>query len=182
MTSSDSKEAKSIVGPTGETVRANVRRLRGGMQYKELAEKLAAVGRPIPALGLRKIESGGRRVDADDLMALAVVFGVSPLALLLPEDGQRLNSSLMSGVADVEVGHNVQWLFGLGQEPLRVPAHPLRRKRAAGEFTLRSVPQIEPREAGGGFAVPEPTDHAGTEAVRDEIARVEESQLIDWNG
>lgn len=72
------------LGPTGETVRENVIRLRAGTQYKELSEKLTELGRPIPPLGLRRIEAGERRVDADDLMALAVALGVTPNALLLP--------------------------------------------------------------------------------------------------
>jgi transcriptional regulator with XRE-family HTH domain len=54
------------------------------MQYQELAERLEKVGRPIPVLGLRRIESEERRVDADDLVALAIVLGVSPVTLLMP--------------------------------------------------------------------------------------------------
>ena len=72
---------------TGETVRANVERLRGKMnlKYAELARRLEDVGRPIPELGLRRIENGSRRVDADDLMALAAAFDVSPATLLMPD-------------------------------------------------------------------------------------------------
>lgn len=74
------------LGSTGATVAANVRRLREmrGYAYTDLAHRLGVVGRPIPTLGLRKIESGGRRVDADDLLALAVALGVSPPTLLMP--------------------------------------------------------------------------------------------------
>lgn len=79
-----SSKKRIPLGPTGETVRENFVRLRGAMQYKELSERLAQVGRPIPPLGLRRIEAGERRVDADDLMALAMVFGVNTNALLLP--------------------------------------------------------------------------------------------------
>jgi hypothetical protein len=49
----------------------------GAMQYQELAERLEKVGRPIPVLGLRRIESEERRVDADDLVDWAIVLGVS---------------------------------------------------------------------------------------------------------
>lgn len=56
----------------------------GAMQYQELAERLEKVGRPIPVLGLRRIESEERRVDADDLVALAIVLNVSPVRLLMP--------------------------------------------------------------------------------------------------
>ncbi|MFN8101623.1 MAG: XRE family transcriptional regulator [Mycobacterium sp.] len=54
------------------------------MQYVKLAARLEEIGRPIPTLGLRKIESYERRVDADDLVALAAALGVSPVTLLMP--------------------------------------------------------------------------------------------------
>lgn len=54
------------------------------MQYVKLAARLEELGRPIPTLGLRKIESYERRVDADDLVALAAALGVSPITLLMP--------------------------------------------------------------------------------------------------
>lgn len=63
------------LGPAGEQVRANVKRLRGHMSYAELSRELERVGRPIPPLGLKRIEEGERRVDVDDLVALAEVFG-----------------------------------------------------------------------------------------------------------
>lgn len=138
--------AKKIdLGGTGETVRTNVKRLRGGMQYKELAEKLAEAGRPIPTLGLRRIEAGERRVDVDDLMALAVVFDVSPLAILLPDDGAHVLASPFTGVVGREVAHNAQWLFGLGKEPLIVgELEPFNSPRVR-EFQLRSVPAVDER-------------------------------------
>lgn len=73
-------------GPTGETVRENVARLRKGaeLSYAELSRELGRRGHPIPPLGLRRIESGERRVDVDDLTALAFALDVNPHALLLP--------------------------------------------------------------------------------------------------
>ncbi|MFC9874340.1 helix-turn-helix domain-containing protein [Nocardia salmonicida] len=81
-------EKKNPLGPTGETVRANIARHRAGLNlgYAELSRQLEALGRPIPVLGLSRIEKGERRVDADDLMALAVVLDVPPADLLLPYD------------------------------------------------------------------------------------------------
>jgi len=63
-----------------------VRELRekAGLNFKELSDRLAAAGRSIPPLGLRRIEAEDRRVDADDLVALAVALRVNPSALLLP--------------------------------------------------------------------------------------------------
>lgn len=72
------------VGPTGLMLADNIRRIRGmrAWTYVDLAARLTAVGRPIPVLGLRRLEDGKRRVDADDLVALAAVFGVAVQQLL----------------------------------------------------------------------------------------------------
>ncbi|MBF6286919.1 helix-turn-helix domain-containing protein [Nocardia cyriacigeorgica] len=77
---------RNPLGPTGETVRANVARLRDELRltYPELSRRLEDLGRPIPVLGLSRIEKGERRVDADDLVALALALGVSPITLLMP--------------------------------------------------------------------------------------------------
>lgn len=80
-------EKRNPLGATGETVRANViaQRQRKNLSYAQLSRKLKGAGRAIPELGLRRIEEGDRRVDVDDLMALAAAFNVSPIALLVPE-------------------------------------------------------------------------------------------------
>jgi len=79
-------EKRNPLGPTGDAVRANVERLRQAQNlgYAKLAAVLKETGREIPDLGLRRIESGDRRVDVDDLLALAVALGVSPITLLMP--------------------------------------------------------------------------------------------------
>ncbi|WP_409430821.1 XRE family transcriptional regulator [Mycobacterium sp. SMC-16] len=77
-------QKKNPLGATGKAVADNIKLLRGDMQYVKLAAQLEVLGRPIPTLGLRKIESYERRVDADDLAALAVALGVSPASLLMP--------------------------------------------------------------------------------------------------
>lgn len=82
----DEKPQKNPLGPTGQRVRENVRHLRGRLPYRELAERLERLGRPIPTLGLSRIENGARRVDADDLVALALALGVNPNRLLLSVD------------------------------------------------------------------------------------------------
>ncbi|WP_374967817.1 helix-turn-helix domain-containing protein [Terrabacter sp. BE26] len=73
-------------GPTSETVRANIEtfRLARGLTYAELSRELERRGHPIPPLGLRRIEAGERRVDVDDLTALALALRVTPDALLFP--------------------------------------------------------------------------------------------------
>ncbi|MEU2598454.1 hypothetical protein ABZ669_14685 [Streptomyces hirsutus] len=77
---------KTSLGPVGEALRHNVKRLREQkrLTYVELSAKLTEAGRPIPVLGLRRIERGERRVDVDDLAALAVVLSAAPVDLLVP--------------------------------------------------------------------------------------------------
>lgn len=56
-----------------------------GWGFARLSRELTKAGRDIPPLGLGRIEAGARRVDVDDLTALAVVFEVSPASLLMPQ-------------------------------------------------------------------------------------------------
>lgn len=80
---------KTSLGPAGETLMRNIKRIREGQRltFVELSDRLTKVaGRPIPVLGLRRIERGERRVDVDDLLALAHVLDVSPVDLLVPGD------------------------------------------------------------------------------------------------
>jgi transcriptional regulator with XRE-family HTH domain len=72
------------LGEVGHTVKAQIRRLREqrGLSLQGLSERLETVGRPILASGLSKIEAGTRRVDVDDLVALAEALGTAPDDLL----------------------------------------------------------------------------------------------------
>jgi transcriptional regulator with XRE-family HTH domain len=77
--------AKAL-GPAGMRAAENLRRMRQhrGFSYAELARRLAGLGHPILDTGLLKIEKGDRRVDVDDLVALAAALEVSPADLLGP--------------------------------------------------------------------------------------------------
>lgn len=105
--------------PAAAAVAANVRRLREGRRYtlRSLAQALTEAGWPLSADSLNKIEKGTRRVDVDDLMALAVVLGVHPAALLLP----------FTATDDMEItGHgavpaDTAWRWMEGRRPLDVP-------------------------------------------------------------
>lgn len=135
-------DSSKSIGPTGDRVRENLVRLRGEMGHSELSRRLAAAGRPIAPLGLRRLEAGERRVDVDDLMALAVVLDVSPLALLLPPDASPDTDSVMTGVNDRNVAHEVQWKYGLGQRPI-LEGPPFDESfEAIDRFRKASVPTI----------------------------------------
>lgn len=66
-------------GPLAQCIARNVKRLRQqrGLAHTVMSARLAELGRPIARLGLAEIEKGRRRVDADDLAAIATVLGVA---------------------------------------------------------------------------------------------------------
>jgi transcriptional regulator with XRE-family HTH domain len=72
------------IGATGKAVIANVGRLRKAqhLSFRALSDRLAEIGRPILPSALHAVSQGRRRVDADDLVALACVLGVTPADLL----------------------------------------------------------------------------------------------------
>jgi transcriptional regulator with XRE-family HTH domain len=73
-------------GPVSRYVVENVKRLRADYRWSlaELSAEMTRVGRPMLASGLNRIEQGRRRVDADDLVGLALALQVTPITLLLP--------------------------------------------------------------------------------------------------
>lgn len=75
------------LGPTGIRLSKRVQDLRQarGLTLGTLARRLGELGRPIDLSALAKVEKGQRRVDVDDLVALARVLDVSPNWLLLPD-------------------------------------------------------------------------------------------------
>src|SRR5438094_776269 len=73
------------IGPVGLQVGQRLKELRRARGYTlgDVEAKLAEIGRPVLLSALSKIEKGQRRVDVDDLVALARVLKVSPGSLLL---------------------------------------------------------------------------------------------------
>lgn len=92
----------------------NVKRIRErqGMSFAGLARRLELLGRPIAPLGLRRIETGDRRVDADDLVALAAALRVSPVALLNPDAEDDQDPVEVTGVGTVPAHRAYDWLVG----------------------------------------------------------------------
>ncbi|MFD3849218.1 helix-turn-helix domain-containing protein [Streptomyces microflavus] len=73
--------------PLGDTTRhvgRTVRDLRErqGTSTTVMAQRLTALGRRISQSGVTRLETGQRRIDVDDLVALAAVLGVHAAALL----------------------------------------------------------------------------------------------------
>lgn len=166
------------MGATGNQVAANIKRLRGSVQYKELSEQLAAIGRPMTPVAIRDAENGKRRVDVDDLMAFAIVFGVSPLTLLMPEYGSKDITTRITGYPD-EMGSNIAWLWGRADEPLEVPQDPLlpdhsMNDREIAIFRLHARPEIEPRDTVTAVAAWVPSD-------KDEASKQDRDMLVEAN-
>lgn len=105
-------------GPVGDRVRHRVATLRRErrLTLAQLSERLGQVGRPILPTGVSKIEAGERRVDVDDLVALALAFDVPPNALLLPADVDPTADVPLTGSVSAP-GVDV-WLWAIGDSPL----------------------------------------------------------------
>ena len=121
MPPSDDTTARVPLGPVGRYVIENLKQLHDVRRftYRELADRLAELGRPIPTLGLSRIEKGTRRVDADDLVALAIALGVNPSALLLPRDTGPGDEIKLA--QDFPVAAVAAWEWSAGHYPLVPP-------------------------------------------------------------
>lgn len=101
----------------GNAVAANLRRLRRrrDLSQQQLAERLEQLGRPLRASAVMKIESGDRRVDVDDLVAIAVALNVPLAALLLPDVGEDEEVAVVPSQA---VPAWSAWKWATGQHSL----------------------------------------------------------------
>jgi transcriptional regulator with XRE-family HTH domain len=134
----DDRGPRNPLGPVGRTVIENIRQLRQarGLSYARLSAKLAELDRPIAVLGLRRIENGKRRVDADDLVALALALNVTPPALLLPRSVAAGDEQVALTPAVACTAEDA-WLWAGGQWQLR--DHDL------DDFLLHARPEYQVR-------------------------------------
>ncbi|MFE9065042.1 helix-turn-helix domain-containing protein [Streptomyces violaceusniger] len=109
------------LGPNGRAVAANVKRLRAarGMSLRALSEALEKAGRGLSQDAINKIENGAkpdakqiRRVDVDDLVALAVALRVNPSALLLPLTDDPSQTVKITGFGEVGADRAWDWVDG----------------------------------------------------------------------
>lgn len=149
------------IGPTGRTVAANIARLRkrSGMTSRELAGRLTAAGRSVSQSSVTRMERAERIVTADDLAALAVAFGVSPAALLLPLEDSPEAAVDVTGAGRVSA--DAAWSWASGERPLAGED----TRTAAMEYALASLPpnRREARQHPAGQAA---------EAARADVARL----------
>ncbi|MEV6079670.1 helix-turn-helix transcriptional regulator [Streptomyces sp. NPDC052069] len=88
------------IGAAGVHAGQAVARLREarGWDQQELIARLSEAGRSMSQPIVSRIEAGARRVDVDDLVALAAVFDVS-VAALFPDDGRRAPAAVPAALA-----------------------------------------------------------------------------------
>ncbi|WP_185909556.1 helix-turn-helix domain-containing protein [Streptomyces sp. WAC01280] len=94
------------IGPAGRHVGQAVARLREARSWDQaaLVAQLAAEGLALSQPILSRVEAGTRRVDVDELLALAAVLGASPLALLPPDATTSPASPSPGSVRGVSAG------------------------------------------------------------------------------
>lgn len=128
------REPVGRVGPVGETVRRELvllRRLRQ-MSQRALAQQVSALGVRLAPSAVAKIEDGSRRVDVDDLIALAVALN-APVARLLVGDFQRAleDDPTVALTPGLKVDAFRAWGFVTGQAALADPDDPGDRRPAS---------------------------------------------------
>lgn len=102
---------------SSQRVAHNVAELRSlrGLSLRDLSVRLRQLGRPILPSGLFKVESGERRVDTDDLVALAVALDVTPTRLLLPATAEDRKMALTPSTVCEE---RTAWAWAVGDHEL----------------------------------------------------------------
>lgn len=136
MEAEEPRHRPGKLGPSGQFVAKNLARIREkqGLSTTQLAKRLKAAGRPITPTGITKIENMARRVDVDDLVALSVVLGINPNALLFPPIADL---STMAVTADDRERTTYEiWQWADGRQPLHDDDDP-------DEFHVRVRPRGE---------------------------------------
>jgi transcriptional regulator with XRE-family HTH domain len=144
------------IGPSSERAAANIRRIRRAREVTTaaLSQRLAAVGHPVADTGITKTEKGDRRIDVDDLVALALALGVTPNTLLMPEVGYLGSADAHCLTPAVSGTAEELWQWAQGESPLHMHVHGaetwLGEDHPALRFTIRSRPYLTAPRAPGG--------------------------------
>ncbi|HLQ55152.1 MAG TPA: helix-turn-helix transcriptional regulator [Streptosporangiaceae bacterium] len=138
------------MGPTSERLAANLgeaRQLRD-LTTAALAGRLRDLGQPVHDTAITKIQKLDRRVDVDEVVALAAALRVTVNWLLLPETdppGRAAAHALTPAAPHGGHTANELWSWATGEVPLPgLPppfAGPLPPARQEAAFLLRNRPQ-----------------------------------------
>lgn len=142
-------------GPVARRVADNVRKLRDqrGLTLQQLSELLTEVGRPIVPSGVGKIEQLQRRVDVDDLVALALALDVTPNRLLLT--GTADSDERIGLTANHDATESWAWVWASGQMLPLVPwppdksAEPISGNAEAHKRRVRFTRENNPHHTSG---------------------------------
>jgi transcriptional regulator with XRE-family HTH domain len=136
-------------GPISGYVVENVKRLRAERKWSlaELSQEMGKAGRPTLSSGLHRLEQGKRRIDVDDLVALAAAFGVSPITLLLPP----VSRGDVALTAELTADAGAAWDWIRAEHPLAVPEDDdgfaeVEFQRRALPFGIRRYPMLTPKQ------------------------------------
>jgi transcriptional regulator with XRE-family HTH domain len=142
-------------GAAGHAVAANIRRLREltGLTLQDVSDRLTRHGRPIARSGLSKIEAGHRRVDVDDLVAIANALGVTADRLLRTADGAPLGLYSMNSenyedtvaVAGVLIRKVLEQMPAEDREAYEALRRRIPSREEAEESRLRAVEEARKR-------------------------------------
>lgn len=103
------------LGPTSDVVSENLLRLRTSrrLSLRALSESLGDGPGKLTHAAIGEIERGARRIDVDELTALAAALGVSPITLLMPFEGDSINRDASLTGASIELPQDtLRWLRG----------------------------------------------------------------------
>ena len=129
-------------GPTADTARNALSRLRKAakLSLRELAAEMPAGPGQLSHSAIGEVERGVRRLDLDELTALAAALRVSPITFFLGDPGESRPDDLitLTGLGEpVTAQSGLLWLRGLA------PADPKEATDdwAAEGFRRRSLPE-----------------------------------------
>ncbi|MDV6312094.1 helix-turn-helix transcriptional regulator [Gordonia amicalis] len=119
MSNETQRRGRSVtLGPVGETVMRNItyhRTLRK-LSIAALADLVTRQGHRLTRQALSEVELGNRRVDVDDLVALARALDISPATLLMPLT--RDHDDTVEVIGDASAPAEVVWSWLTAEVPL----------------------------------------------------------------
>ncbi|MGR7023745.1 helix-turn-helix domain-containing protein [Geodermatophilus sp. URMC 62] len=137
---------EQVTGPS-ERVARNVRELRElrRLTVRDLAARLREIDhQPLShPSAVSKVENGDRRVNADDLVALAVALDVSPNRLLLDGGASESEPVQLTPAVVVPQADAWRWVTGEQQLPQREPKS-FEDLVAEGDFIRTNRPHDPP--------------------------------------
>lgn len=190
-------------GPTGLRLGKNLRDIRGRTSVRELSTRMRDLGRPLFPSAISKIENGQRRVDADELVALAIALDCTPNRLLIGPQAddeeirlveERIALPMTEGAdpveVDIEPSRRDAWRWARGGEPLHMGPFVMVGDDEQTEFAETFAKQTERRRRfqreNRPDDVPDATDY-GTlpvelRAVLDTVVEASLQPLLDAHG